>query len=384
MDNEITLSQDLIKIPSLSGYNEEAINFVADFLKKLGFECEILTFDGDNSYKVNNLHAIYNPKNSAKTFYFAGHTDVVSTGDVNLWKFPPFDAKIDDGKLFGRGASDMKCAIACFMQATSEFLQKNPQPDFGIGFLITNDEESDSINGTKKLLQWMEEKQYKISACIVGEPTNDAKIGEIAKIGRRGSINFEIKIIGKQGHVAYPDKALNPITCLIDILKMLKNHRFDEGNEFFSPTNLEITNIQSDNFGNNVIPNQAQANLNIRFNSLHNSPDIIKIIEFACKQNSLGLGFKYEMNYKLSGESFLSKKGDFANSVLKIIQEETKENSVFSTSGGTSDARFIKDYCDEVIEFGMINETAHKINEFALINDISKLKTIYLKILQNF
>jgi succinyl-diaminopimelate desuccinylase len=383
MQDEIELSQKLIKIPSFSGYNQESIEFIQDFLTKIGFECEILTFDGDNSYKVNNLHAIYNPKKSAKTLYFAGHTDVVATGDLKAWKYDPFEAKIVDGKLFGRGTSDMKCAIACFLQAVSEFLANN-QPEFGIGFLITNDEENDSINGTKKVLEWMKNKGLAISACLVGEPTNDKEIGEMAKIGRRGSVNFALKITGKQGHVAYAHKAANPVTALVDILKMLKNHTFDEGNEFFVPTNLEITNIDSDNLGNNVIPNQASANFNVRFNSLHSCDDIVKIVEFACKQNANTLGYSYDLSYKSSGESFLSKKGKFSEITLAAIKKITNKNAVLGTTGGTSDARFIKDYCEEVLEFGLINETAHKIDEFANIDEIKKLKEIYLEILKNF
>lgn len=382
--NEIELSQELIKIPSFSGYNEEAIGLIKKFLENIGFSCEILTFDNDGSYKVNNLHAIYNPKNSDKNIYFAGHTDVVATGDLKLWKYPPFSATIKDDILYGRGASDMKCAVACFMTATQDFIAKNSNPDFGIGFLITNDEEAQGVNGTKKVLEWMAKNNYKIDNCIVGEPTNPNKIGEMAKIGRRGSINFELTVNGKQGHVAYAEKARNPITCLVDILHMLKTHKFDEGNEFFDPTNLEVTAIESDNLGDNVIVQNAKAKFNVRFNSLHSSQDILKIVEFACKQNSMGLGYSYELDYRVSGESFLNKKGNFSDLVVDIIKSETKEDTVLSTTGGTSDARFIKDYCQNLLEFGLINESAHKIDEFSKISEISKLKNIYLQILNNF
>lgn len=383
MENEILLSQKLLQIPSFSGNNPEIIEFLSDFLTKLGFKCEILEYEGDDSYKVNNLHAIYNPKNSSKTIYFAGHTDVVAVGDLKAWKHNPFAAIIEDGKLYGRGTSDMKCAIACFLQATQEFIASNANPDFGIGFLITNDEENDSINGTKKVLQWMENR-FPISACIVGEPTNPSKLGEMVKIGRRGSINFEVKIIGKQGHVAYPEKAANPITALINLLQILKNHKFDEGNEFFSPTNLEITNIKSDNFGNNVIPRTAMANFNIRFNSLHNSRIIVDLVEYACKKTALGLGLNYELTHKTSGESFLSEIGDFAYLIQNAVEKFTGEKPIFSTTGGTSDARFIKDFCRNVVECGLINETAHHIDEFANVQDVTELKEIYLEILKKF
>ncbi len=384
MPTAIELSQKLISFPSYSGNSPEVIEFLKQRLEKLSFTCNILEYEGSGSYKVNNLHALYNPKNSSKILYFAGHTDVVATGDINAWTYNPFAAKIVDDKLFGRGTADMKCAIACFVSAVEEFLQSHSAPDFGIGFLITNDEENDSINGTAKVLEWMKAHGKSISACIVGEPTNPEKLGEMLKIGRRGSIGFSLKIIGKQGHVAYPDNALNPITTLVNILKVLKEHKFDEGNEFFSPTNLEITNISSDNFGGNVIPAQAGANFNIRFNSLHNSQSIIELIEYVCKK-SVGLGVKYELTHRLSGESFLSKNGNFAKLVQNSVAEICGgEKPVLSTTGGTSDARFIKDYCEEIVECGLVNKTAHQIDEFAYLSEITNLQKIYLEILKKF
>lgn len=383
-DQEIKISQDLIKIPSYSGFNEEVLQYIEELLVKLGFECENLTFDGDNSYKVNNLHAVFNPNNSEKTIYFAGHTDVVNEGDLAKWNLPPFSATIEGDKLYGRGACDMKCAVACFLAAAQNFIKINPNPEFGVGFLITNDEESEGVNGTKKALQWMEENNKKISACIVGEPTNPAKLGEMVKIGRRGSVNFDFQITGKQGHVAYADLALNPITALIDSLQTLNSHVFDDGNEFFPPTNLEITALTSDNFGENVIPFQAQANFNIRFNSIHTSKSIIELVDYVCRKNAASLGYKYQLKHRVSGESFLSNQGNFANKVRDIIAKTTNIDTVFSTTGGTSDARFIKDYCSNMIEFGLINETAHKINEYSVISEIKDLQKIYLEILQQF
>ena len=383
----IKLSHQLIQIPSYSGNSPEVINFLKTYLENLNFTCDILEYEGSGSYKVNNLHALYNPKNASKTLYFAGHTDVVATGDLKAWTHDPFAAKIEDGKLFGRGAADMKCAIACFLAATSEFIRSlessGQMPDFGIGFLITNDEENDSINGTAKVLQWMKEHGKPIGACIVGEPTNPEKLGEMLKVGRRGSIGFTLKIIGKQGHVAYPDNALNPITTLVNILKVLKDHKFDDGNEFFSPTNLEVTSINSDNFGGNVIPAQAQAAFNIRFNSLHNSKSIVDLIDYVCRK-SVGLGAKYELTQRISGESFLSKVGNFAVITQNAVGKICGTKPVLSTTGGTSDARFIKDHCSEIIECGLINKTAHQIDEFAYLEEITKLQEIYLEILKNY
>lgn len=383
--NDIELSQKLINFKSYSGYDPKVIEFLGNYLKNLGFTCDYLEFDGDNSYKVNNLHAIYNPNNSDKVIYFAGHTDVVNEGDLTKWTHDPFEAKIVDNKLYGRGAVDMKCAIACFVVAAQKFLENNPNPNFGIGFLITNDEEADGINGTKKVLEWMQENNKPITHCLVGEPTNPEKFGEMIKIGRRGSINFKLKIIGKQGHVAYPHNALNPNTTLVDILKILKEHKFDEGNEFFDATNLEITNIESQNLGSNVIPEHASASFNVRFNNLHSSKDIIDLVKYACKKSAGGgeFGANYELEYKTSGESFLSDPGEFSKLVTNSIKAVTGITPVLSTTGGTSDARFIKDYA-KVIEIGLVNKTAHKIDEFSCLSEINNLTHTYLTILNNF
>lgn len=380
--NAITLSQKLIQIPSYSGVNLEVIEFLGDYLKNLGFSCDFLTYEGSDSYKVNNLHAVFNPKNSDKVLYFAGHTDVVNEGNKASWTHDPFAAEIIDGKLFGRGAVDMKCAIACFVTAVEEFLATQKNPDFGIGFLITNDEEADGVNGTKKVLEWMQETGKKISHCLVGEPTNPEKFGDMIKIGRRGSIGFTVKIIGKQGHVAYPENALNPITILITLLKILKDHKLDDGTKFFDPSNLEITSISSQNLGSNVIPNEAQAAFNIRFNDSHTSQSIIDLVEYAC-QKTVGFGAKYELNHRTSGESFLSTPKILAEIVVKSVEKICGRKPILGTTGGTSDARFIKDYA-EVVEIGLVNKTAHKIDEFSEVKEIEQLQKTYLEILKTF
>lgn len=380
--NSIELSQKLIRFPSYSGKDENVIGFLKKYLNGLKFSCDILEFDGDGSYAVNNLHAIFNPKNADKILYFAGHTDVVNEGNKTLWKYDPFDAVIDDGKLFGRGAVDMKCAIACFISATEEFLEENPKPNFGIGFLITNDEENDSINGTKKVLEWMKKSERKITHCLVGEPTNPEKLGEMIKIGRRGSVGFKLKIIGKQGHVAYPDIATNPITILVSILKILKDHKFDDGTEFFDPSNLEITSISSQNLGNNVIPNEAEAAFNVRFNDLHSAKSVEELVDYVCRK-SMWKGSGYELTARTSGEAFLSDPKSLAEIVSNATQKICGIKPELSTSGGTSDARFIKDFA-EVVEIGLVNKTAHKIDEFSEISEIEKLQKIYLEILKSF
>lgn len=376
------LSQELIRIPSYSGVNREVLEFLGNKLKSFGFACDFLDYDGSNSYAVNNLHAVFNPKNSDKVLYFAGHTDVVNEGDKDSWTHDPFAAKIIDGKLFGRGAADMKCAIACFVSSVAEFLEKNPNPDFGIGFLITNDEEADGVNGTAKVLDWMQKSGKKISHCLVGEPTNPTKFGEMIKIGRRGSIGFKIKITGKQGHVAYPENALNPITILISLLKILKDHKLDEGTKFFDPSNLEITSITSQNLGGNVIPNTAEAAFNVRFNDSHTSQSILDLVEYACKK-TIGFGATYELTHRTSGESFLSDPKFLAPIVVNAVKKITGQTPEMSTTGGTSDARFIKNYA-EVVEIGLINKTAHRIDEFAEVAEIEQLQRTYLEVLRNF
>ncbi len=380
--NATQLSQKLIQIPSYSGNNPQVIEFLKDYLEKLNFACDILEYDGDGSYKVNNLHAIFNPKNAEKIIYFAGHTDVVNEGNRASWKHDPFAAEVVDGKLFGRGAADMKCAIACFVSAVEEFLNVNKNPDFGIGFLITNDEENDSINGTKKVLDWMQKNNKKITHALVGEPTNPENFGEMIKVGRRGSVGFKVKIIGKQGHVAYPEIAINPITILINLLKILKDHKFDEGTDFFDATNLEITSITSQNLGSNVIPNEAEAAFNVRFNDLHSSKQIVELVEYACKK-TVGFGAKYELVSRISGEAFLSDPKFLAGIVSDAIQKTCGKRPVLSTSGGTSDARFIKDFA-EVVECGLVNKTAHKIDEFSEVKEIELLQETYLEILKKF
>ncbi len=380
--NAIELSQKLIQIQSYSGVNSEILEFLGTYLKKIGFSCDYLQFEGDNSYPVNNLHAVFNPNNSENIIYFAGHTDIVREGDKLSWTHDPFAAKIIDGKIFGRGAADMKCAIACFVAAVEEFLAKENSINFGIGLLITNDEEADGINGTAKVLQWMQKNNKKITHCLVGEPTNPKKFGEMIKIGRRGSVSFQIKIIGKQGHEAYPDIALNPITIMINLLKILKDHKLDEGTKFFDPSNLEITSIQSQNLGGNVIPNEAEAAFNVRFNDSHNSQSIVNLVEYAC-QKTVGFGAKYELNYRISGESFLSNPNFLAPIVVDSVEKICGTKPILSTTGGTSDARFIKDYA-EVVEIGLVNETAHKIDEYSEILAIEQLQKTYCEILKIF
>lgn len=379
--DSVTLSQELIKHNSPSGASLAVLEFMANVLANFGFKNDILGFDGDGSYPVINLHSLYNPHNHKNIFYFAGHTDIVGAGDESLWKYPPFEAKIVDGILYGRGAVDMKPAIAAFMMAAANFIQANPKANFGIGLLITGDEEADGVNGTKKVLDWMKKNDFPMSACIVGEPTSPTKLGEMIKIGRRGSVVFELKIFGKQGHIAYPENFDNPNTTIVNILKLLKDHKLDKGNQFFDPSNLEVTNIATKNVGVNVVPKEVTANFNIRFNDEHSSQSLIDWVKYICDK-SAGAG-KYELTYKVSGESFITKPGFLSEITASSVKEITGLNPALSTTGGISDARFIKDFCPTV-ECGLINKTAHQIDEHIATIDIQKLEKIYYLILEKY
>ncbi|MFT4717789.1 MAG: succinyl-diaminopimelate desuccinylase [Rickettsiales bacterium] len=378
--NKLTdFTQKLLQQQSVTGEHDcGAIDLLSQKLKSLGFKCEKISFQDDDSYDVDNLHAIFNPKKSDKILYFAGHTDVVPVGDLNSWKYPPFSAQIEGEIIYARGIVDMKGAISAFIIAIEDFLEKK-DINFGIGFLITGDEEGCAINGTPKMLKWMKENNHKMSHCIVGEPTNPEYVGQMVKVGRRGSMNFELKLQGKQGHVAYPHNAENPITSLINILKILKDYKLDDGNKSFDPSNLEITKIFNDDLGTNVIPDIAYARFNIRFNDEHNSQKLIDWVKYVLDHSAS----KYELDYRVSGESFLSEDKFLQNLLSKSISKITGKNPILSTAGGTSDARFIKDY-SPVIECGLVNKTAHQIDENIELSEVQLLKDIYLEILKNY
>lgn len=371
----IELAQKLITKKSVTPNNDGAIELLAKELENLGFKNEILIFADDNLPKIHNLYAKYG--NSSKNLAFAGHTDVVPPGDLKKWSFDPFAATIDNNILYGRGAVDMKVAIACFVGAVKLFLAEKQDFNDSISFLITGDEEDIAVNGTVKIIEYLTNKNEKISHTIVGEPTNPKNIGEMVKVGRRGSINFNLKAIGKQGHVAYPENAINPVTALIKTLNLLIDHQFDLGNKYFDPTHLEVTSIDVNNNTSNIIPESASAKFNIRFNSEYNSNEIIQIIEEACLKTLE----EYELNYRVSGESFLTEDSKLQNTIIKAVKEVTGKAPILSTTGGTSDARFIKNICP-TIEFGLINKTAHQIDEHIKLEDIEKLEAIYLKFLK--
>ena len=379
--NEVSLAKDLVKCQSVTPKDDGAINIVAKNLKKLGFKCQIMEFQEKGTAKIKNLYARIGK--SSPNFCFAGHTDVVPVGDLKSWTVNPFGGVIKNQKLIGRGVSDMKGSIACFVSAVSEFLKKNKKLKGSISFLITGDEETIAINGTQKVIEKLIQKKEKIDFCIVGEPTNENKLGDMIKIGRRGSITGHLTILGTQGHVAYSYTYNNPSTVIVEILNNIKKLKLDSGNKDFQPSNLEVTKISIDNTADNVVPAEAKASFNIRFNNLHTSSSLKKKLNKIFSSITKKSKANYKIKYNVSGESFLTKPSKTVYMIKNVIKKSTKNNPVLSTTGGTSDARFIKKIAP-CIEFGLIAKTIHQVDEMARVADLKKLKNIYLDILVNY
>ena len=379
--NEVSLAKDLVKCQSVTPKDDGAINIVAKNLKKLGFKCQIMEFQEKGTSKIKNLYARIGK--GPPNFCFAGHTDVVPVGDLKSWTVNPFGGVIKNQKLIGRGVSDMKGSIACFISAVSEFLKKNKKLKGSISFLITGDEETIAINGTQKVIEKLIQKKEKIDFCIVGEPTNENKLGDMIKIGRRGSITGHLTILGTQGHVAYSYTYNNPSTIIVEVLNNIKKLKLDSGNKDFQPSNLEVTKISIDNTADNVVPAEAKASFNIRFNNLHTSSSLKKKLNKIFSSITKKSKANYKIKYNVSGESFLTKPSKTVYMIKNVIKKSTKINPVLSTTGGTSDARFIKKIAP-CIEFGLIAKTIHQVDEMARVADLKKLKNIYLDILVNY
>ena len=379
--NELQLAKELIKFPTVTPVDAGIMKFLEKKLKTLGFKTKILEFKEKNSKPVKNLYARLG--NKGPNFCYAGHLDVVPAGNLKDWTVNPFKPSIKKGYLIGRGANDMKSSIAAFVSAVSNFVGNKRKFNGSISFLITGDEEGVAINGTKKVVDYLRKKKEKIDFCLVGEPTNPNKLGEMVKIGRRGSMTGRLTIIGVQGHVAYPQRANNPSTALVQILKELKEIKFDNGTKDFQPTNLEITKINIDNFADNVIPGLANAKFNIRFNNKHTSSSIKKKIDRIIKKISNKNKSKYKIDYSVSGEAFLTKPNKTTFMIRDIIKKITKIKPQLSTTGGTSDARFIRKIAP-CLEFGLVGKTMHKVDEAVSLSDLKKLTLIYSNILQNY
>ena len=379
--NELQLAKELIKFPTVTPVDAGIMKFLEKKLKTLGFKSKILEFKEKNSKPVKNLYARLG--NKGPNFCYAGHLDVVPAGNLKDWTVNPFKPSIKKGHLIGRGANDMKSSIAAFVSAVSNFVGNKRRFNGSISLLITGDEEGVAINGTKKVVEYLRKKKEKIDFCLVGEPTNPNKLGEMIKIGRRGSMNGRLSIIGVQGHVAYPQRANNPSTALVQILNELKKIKFDNGTKNFQPTNLEITKINIDNSADNVIPGLANAKFNIRFNNKHTSSSIKKKIDRIIKKISNKNKSKYKIDYSVSGEAFLTKPNNTTFMIRDIIKKITKIKPQLSTTGGTSDARFIRKIAP-CLEFGLVGKTMHKVDEAVSLSDLRKLTLIYSNILQNY
>ena len=379
--NELSLTKELIKIPSVTPVDGGAIALVAKHLKSIGFQCKILNFADKNTPTIKNLYARFGK--SSPNFCFAGHTDVVPAGNLKSWDVGPFSGAVKKGKIYGRGTSDMKGGIACFISAVSEFVKNNKKFKGSISLIITGDEEGVAINGTKKVVHYLKKKKEKIDFCLVGEPSNRKVMGQMMKIGRRGSITAYLTLTGTQGHVAYPHEACNPSTPLIKILDKLKSTKLDNGTKNFQPSNLEITKMSTDSNADNVIPATSSATFNIRFNNKHNHSSLKKKISSIVQQIAKKYKCKPVIKYSETGTAFITKPGKTVHMMSRVIKDITKNKPVLSTSGGTSDARFIKDIAP-CVEFGLVGNTMHKVNESVSINDLKKLKKIYYKILESY
>jgi succinyl-diaminopimelate desuccinylase len=374
----VALTQALIRCPSVTPADAGALDVLRGAVEPLGFACHRLRFSHAGTPDIDNLYARLG--NGGRNFCFAGHTDVVPPGNPAGWTVDPFKAEIIDDHVYGRGAADMKGAIAAFAAAAARFVARRGR-DFGgsISLLITGDEEGPSINGTAKVLGWMRERGETMDFCIVGEPTNEKQLGDMAKIGRRGSMNIVLTAIGQQGHVAYPHLAENPNHLLVRMLADLTAKPLDSGTDHFQPSSLQVTTIDVGNPTTNVIPARATAGINIRFNDLHTSKRLTEWM----RQRLDAVGGRYEMSVSVSGEAFLTPPGALSELLSGAVESVLKRKPQLSTTGGTSDARFIRSHAP-VVEFGLVGLTMHKVDERAAIVDIRNLSAIYEAALDRF
>lgn len=373
----VELTAKLIKCPSVTPAEAGALELLETLLSGAGFECTRID-RGD----VSNLFARWGDKGHPKTFAFNGHTDVVPVGDKGEWSADPFGAEMRDGWLYGRGATDMKSGVAAFAAAAIDFVA-DKNPDGSVIIAITGDEEGDAVDGTTAILDWMNEQNEKMSVCLVGEPTCPENLGDMMKIGRRGSMTAFFTATGVQGHSAYPHRAKNPVPAMARLMDRLASHVLDDGTDHFDASTLAVTTIDTGNPANNVIPGSCKATVNIRFNDEHTSKSVTDWLAKETTAVSAETGIDISFNTKVSGESFLTPPGDFSTLVASAVQRETNRVPELSTSGGTSDARFIKNHCS-VVEFGLVGKTMHQVDERVEVAQIHALKSIYRQILEDY
>ena len=377
MSATLELTERLIARPSVTPDDAGCLEVLGERLNACNFESERLNFGPDN-FRVSNLWAIKRCSPKGPTLVFAGHTDVVPTGPLDKWTTDPFTPSHRDGKLFGRGASDMKTSLAAMVVATEEFLRQEAHPRFSIAFLLTSDEEGPSVDGTVKVVEWLKARDEKIDWCIVGEPTAVHRIGDMVKNGRRGTLSGKLTIKGVQGHIAYPQLASNPIHLFAPALAELAAISWDKGNDFFQPTSWQVSNIHSGTGVNNVIPGELVVDFNFRFSTESTDDELKQGLEAVLHKHQLDFNLKWT----LGGLPFLTIPGNLLGVVQEAIQAETGIDTELSTTGGTSDARFIAQICPQVLELGPPNDSIHKIDEHVRVSDIDTLKNIYLRILQ--
>ncbi len=380
MIDPVSLAQELIRCPSVTPKDAGALDVLERVLKPLGFDCSRLRFAENGADAIDNLYARLGA--GRPNFCFAGHTDVVPPGDASLWRSDPFAPEIHDGVLFGRGAADMKSAIAAFVAAVERVLGDS-QPKGSISLLITGDEEGDAVNGTAKVLEWLKSRNETIDHCVVGEPTSTVRPGDTLKIGRRGSLTVRIIVSGVQGHVGYPRVANNPIPALAKLATRLSEHQLDGGTEHFEPSTLSFTTVDVGNRAGNVIPAEARAQFNIRFNDKQSAEGLIQWIEHETNDVAKTFGVKVALEPVIGARAFLTRPGAFTELVAAAVTRTTNLAPQLSTTGGTSDARFIKDVCP-VVELGLAGSTMHKVDECVPVADIHRLSDIYAHLLRDY
>ncbi|WP_170364208.1 succinyl-diaminopimelate desuccinylase [Ruegeria arenilitoris] len=377
MTDSVQLTADLIRCPSVTPEEGGALILLEDILARAGFTCTRVDRGG-----VCNLFARWGDKGHARSFGFNGHTDVVPVGDEAAWTRPPFGAEIHDGILYGRGATDMKSGVAAFVAAAVDFVRDTP-PDGAIILTITGDEEGDAVDGTTALLDYMQAQDERMSVCLVGEPTCPNEMGEMMKIGRRGSMTAWFEVTGVQGHSAYPHRARNPLPALARLMDRLASHELDRGTDHFDASTLAVVTMDTGNAATNVIPAQCRGAVNIRFNDLHSGASLSDWLKAQAADVAAEFGVQIDTRIKVSGESFLTPPGPLSDLVARAVEAETGRRPELSTTGGTSDARFIKDHCP-VVEFGLVGRTMHQVDESVPVEQIRQLKAIYARILADY
>ncbi len=373
----VALTADLVRCPSVTPQEGGALVLLEKVLTDSGFTCTRVD-RGD----VSNLYARWGRQGANRTFGFNGHTDVVPLGDEAAWTMPPFGAEIKDGYLYGRGATDMKSGVAAFAAAAIDFVNETP-PDGAVVLAITGDEEGDAVDGTTALLDWMAANNEAMTVCLVGEPTCPDVMGEAMKIGRRGSMTAFFTVTGVQGHSAYPHRAKNPMPAMARLMDVLSSRVLDEGTAHFDPSSLQVLTIDTGNPATNVIPAQTRATVNIRFNDTHTSTELTDWMQQEADTVAAAFGVRVEMRVRVSGESFITPPGALSDLISTAVEAETGRKPELSTSGGTSDARFVKHHCP-VVEFGLVGKTMHQVDERVAVDQIGQLKAIYKRILTDY